>query len=437
MTAQPLHNIKIFRFWLPLALAWLMMAVEGPLLAALIARMPEALFNLAAYGVAYAFALIAEAPVIMLLSASTALCRGAESYRRLRRFTLALSLGVTLLLLLLVLPGVFDFVGLYLLGLHPEVAGATRLAILFLLPWPGAIGLRRFYQGVLIADGRTRRVTMGTVLRMVSMAAAGLTLAASGGLPGAAAGSLALSCGVVAEALSIRRLASPSIQRLLQIDDVDQAPSFREIWKFYLPLALTPFIALSIQPLIVFFLGRGMDPLQSLAVLPVLYGLTFVFRALGLSYQEVSISLLGDRLENRLALGRFAGGLAVAVGACLGLIAATPLAVIWLRDISGLSEELVRFARLPLLLMVPMPVLTVGLTWQRSLLVKVRKTGPVSTATAIEAAAICGLMAVLIAWIPLPGMVLAAITLVVARLLAMLYLIPYCRHIEQGLGEEL
>jgi len=44
---------------------------------------------------------------------------------------------------------------------------------------------------------------------------------------------------------------------------------------------------------------------------------------------------------------------------------------------------------------------------------------------------------VLIAWIPLPGMVLAAITLVVARLLAMLYLIPYCRHIEQGLGEEL
>ena len=423
-------NRHILRFWVPLALAWLMMAVEGPLLAALIARMPEAVFNLAAYGVAYAFALIAEAPVIMLLSASTALCRGAESYRRLRRFTLALSLGVTLLLLLLVLPGVFDLVGLQLLGLHPDVAEATRLAIWFLLPWPGAIGLRRFYQGVLIADGRTRRVTVGTVLRMVSMAAAGVTLAAAGWLPGAAAGSLALSCGVVAEALSIRRLASPSIQRLLLTDDRDHAPAFREIWTFYLPLALTPFIALSIQPLIVFFLGRGMDSLQSLAVLPVLYGLTFVFRALGLSYQEVAISLLGDRLENRAVLGRFAGSLAIAVGACLGLIAATPLAVFWLRDISGLSDELVRFARLPLLLMVPMPVLTVGLTWQRSLLVKVRKTGPVSTATAIEAAAICGLMTMQIAWVPLPGIVLAAIALVMARLLAMFYLLPYCRRID-------
>lgn len=432
MPSEAMTNRHILRFWLPLAMAWLMMSVEGPLLAALIARMPAAVVNLAAYGVAYAFALIAEAPVIMLLSASTALCRGAESYRRLRRFSFTLSLGVTFLLILLLLPGVFNFVALRLLGLPPEVAEATHLAIWFLLPWPAAIGFRRFYQGVLIADGRTRRVTVGTVLRMVSMALAGLGLAASGLLPGAAAGSLALSCGVVAEAVSIRRLASPSIRRLLQRADVDEAPSFAEIWRFYLPLALTPFIALSIQPIIVFFLGRGVDSLQSLAVLPVLYGLTFVFRALGLSYQEVAIALLGDNLEGRSALGRFARNLAIGVGVCLGLIAVTPLAGVWLNDISGLTAELVRFARLPLLLMVPMPVLTVAITWQRSLLVKVRKTEPVSTATAIEATAICGIMAALIAWVPLPGIVLAAIALVVARLLAMLYLMPYCRRIDHG-----
>ena len=116
-TDQPLTNQKILRFWLPLALAWLMMSVEGPLLAALIARMPDAVFNLAAYGVAYAFALIAEAPVIMLLSAATALCRGAVSYRRLRRFTLLLSLGVSFFLLLLAVPAVFNLVGVRLLGL--------------------------------------------------------------------------------------------------------------------------------------------------------------------------------------------------------------------------------------------------------------------------------------------------------------------------------
>ncbi|MCK4536658.1 MAG: hypothetical protein KAT93_06570 [Desulfuromonadales bacterium] len=427
--SQQLTNKKILLFWMPLALTWLMMSVEGPLLAALIARLPEAVFNLAAYGVAYAFALIAEAPVIMLLSASTALCKGAESYRRLRRFTLVLSLGVTALLILIALPPVFDLIGIRLLGLPADVAEPTRLAIWFLLPWPGAIGLRRFYQGVLIVDGRTRRVTAGTLVRMCGMALTGLAAAGSGLLPGAAAGSLALSCGVVAEVLITRRLARPSIKTLLQKDDAEQAPSMAEIWHFYLPLALTPFIALSIQPIIIFFLGRGVDSLESLAVLPVLYGLTFIFRALGLSYQEVAIVLLGDRLENRRMVGRFALCLALVVGTCLGLIAMTPLAVLWLRDVAGLTVELVSFSRLPLMLMVPMPMLTVWITWQRSLLMTTKKTGPVSVATSIEAAAICLFLAVLIPMTSLPGILLAAIALVTGRLLAIIYLAPHCRRI--------
>jgi hypothetical protein len=62
---------SIIAFWFPLAATWFMMAVEGPFLAAVIARLAEAKFNLAAYGVAYAVALLVESPVIMLMSAAT------------------------------------------------------------------------------------------------------------------------------------------------------------------------------------------------------------------------------------------------------------------------------------------------------------------------------------------------------------------------------
>ena len=51
----------VYRLWWPLALTWLMMAIEGPFLAAIIARMGESSTNLAAYGIAYAFGLITEA----------------------------------------------------------------------------------------------------------------------------------------------------------------------------------------------------------------------------------------------------------------------------------------------------------------------------------------------------------------------------------------
>jgi len=66
----PLTQKKILAFWSPLALTWLMIGVEAPFLAAIIARMANPEPNLAAHGVAFAIAILVEAPVIMIMSAS-------------------------------------------------------------------------------------------------------------------------------------------------------------------------------------------------------------------------------------------------------------------------------------------------------------------------------------------------------------------------------
>jgi Na+-driven multidrug efflux pump len=76
---QDLTLKRIFVFWVPLAATWLMMSVEGPFLAAIIARLTDPKYNLAAYGVAFSFALIIEAPIIMIMSASTALVKDWDS----------------------------------------------------------------------------------------------------------------------------------------------------------------------------------------------------------------------------------------------------------------------------------------------------------------------------------------------------------------------
>ena len=39
-----------------------------------------------------------------------------------------------------------------------ELAELVYGAMFILLPWPGAIGYRRFYQGILIRGNRTRRL---------------------------------------------------------------------------------------------------------------------------------------------------------------------------------------------------------------------------------------------------------------------------------------
>ena len=135
-----------------------MMASEGPFLAAIIARLPEAKFNLAAYGVSFAFAILIEAPVIMIMSASTALVEDRSSFRRLRNFTYMLNAGATVAMLVIIVPPIFDFIMQDLIGLPIEVSALVHTSLVILLPWPAAIGYRRFYQGILIRDGRTRLV---------------------------------------------------------------------------------------------------------------------------------------------------------------------------------------------------------------------------------------------------------------------------------------
>jgi len=400
-----------------------MMAIEGPFLVAIIARLAAEKVNLAAYGVAFAFALIAESPIIMLMSASTALCRDRESYRKLRNFSLILSLAVTLLLAIFLLPPIFNLVIIRLIGLPAEIATLIHISLLFLLPWPGAIGIRRFYQGILIVRHQTRRIAVSTLARLITMSGCALILYFYSSLAGAIIGAISLASGVVSEALLTRYLARNAITEVLQIEPGGQQQlSYREIWDYYLPLALTPFIALSVHPLVTFFLGKSRDPLESLAIMPVIHGLTFVFRAIGLSYQEVAIALLGENRDNYLKVRNFAVILGISTSVSLSLIAFTPLSRFWFQDLSGLNDLLTNFASLPLQITAIFPALTVLICFQRSVLIVTRVTNPISISTAIEAVGIFSVLLLAMLYFPLPGVVAASIAYVVGRLLAVMAL---------------
>jgi progressive ankylosis protein len=386
----PLTSGRIARFWLPLEATWLMMAAEGPFVAAIIARLASPKENLAAFAVATALAWMVESPIIMMLSASNALVRDGVAYRKLRRFSNTLNAAVTAVMVLLVAPPVFKLVARGLMGLAPEVAGLAGRSMIFLVLWPGAIGFRRFYQGILISHGRPKAVTWGTVVRLSTMAATGLVFALVLRLPGASVGAGALGAGVVAEGAASWFMARSTLRRLCRQDpaqcDFGNALTAGRVVRFYTPLALTSFMSFFINPLTTFFLARGRMPLESLAVLPVVVGLAFVFRTAGIAMQEVVIALVGDGLEHRLPLRRFS--LRVGAVSTLGLAAVvfTPLAEVWYGRVSALLPELTAFSVVPGMLLVLLPVFESVLSYERGLLVKSHTTAPISVAVAVQLA---------------------------------------------------
>ena len=108
---------------------WLMMSLEGPFLAAVIARLAEPKHNLAAYGVAFALAILVEAPVIMMMSASTALVDSRDNYRRLRHFMWMLNGGITVAMLVLLFTPLWELLTDRGMGLDPEVARLVARAL--------------------------------------------------------------------------------------------------------------------------------------------------------------------------------------------------------------------------------------------------------------------------------------------------------------------
>jgi len=424
--SQPLTTKKIFIFWMPLAATWLMMASEGPFLAAIIARLNAPKINLAAYGVAFSIALLVEAPIIMLMSAATALVKDRDSYLKLRNFSYSLNGIITLLMLVVLIPPVFRLITRNLMGLPEDVARLTHLATAIMLPWPAAIGFRRFYQGILIRCNLTRRVAYGTILRLATMAATGLVCYIFFQPHGAVVGASALSVGVTVEALVSRIMVHSSIRMLRALEPKPlglERLSYKSIIAFYYPLALTSILNLGVFPMVTFFMAQSRMALESLAVLPVIHSLVFIFRSMGLSFQEVGIALLGEKQKNYEPLRNFAILLGLAVLGLFSIVSFTPLAFLWFNNVSGLSLELSKFALLPTKLLTLTPVLMVLLIFLRTIMVNSRKTKQITIATAIELMAVIILLVLTTQIFGMIGAVGAAVSMAIARMLANVYLL--------------
>ena len=201
------------------------------------------------------------------------------------------------------------------------------------------------------------------------------------------------------------------------------------IFRFYLPLAMTSLLAMAVQPAVTIFVGQSRFALESLAVLPVIHGLTFLFRALGLSFQEVGIALFGDRWEQYRPIRNFGWMLAAFAAGGLALIVFTPLAAVWFEDVSGLSPELAAFALLPAQILALLPAGSVWICFQRAVLVHARQTAPITWAGIFEVAVVVVLLTVttqVLSWV---GAVGAATAIVGGRLAGVLFLLPFTTRV--------
>jgi hypothetical protein len=375
---------QVYRTWWPLAASWLLIGAELPLISAFIARLAHPEINLAAYGsVVFPLATIISGPIVMILAASTALSRDWPSYLKLRRFTMISAAFLTALHVLVAFTPLYYVIVRNIMGMPEEIVAPARIGLMIMTPWTWSLAYRRFNQGVLIRFGYTRLVGACTLFGFsmgVIVLAIGYLL---GNLPGVVVGSLAVAVVVMSEAIYVWVVIRPVRKlKLMSAPVIDSPLTLKAFLKFYTPLALTSLLLLAHMPMGSAALARMPLPLESLAAWPVVSGLVFMLRGLGMAYNEVVVALL-DESKSSKALYQFTVWLAGITTVGLLIISATPLSQIWFERVSGLNPELVTFSRQALWLGLLLPGLNVYQSWYQGALVHGRRTQGVIEAVVI------------------------------------------------------
>ena len=269
-----------------------------------------------------------------------------------------LSVGLTTVHFLLAFTPVFDFVVLELISPPPELAEPVRSGMRIMLPFVPSLALRRFQYGVLIRCDQTRAVSLGTLLRLLLEVALAIGLFQLSGWDGIIIASTTISTGVVFEAIyATLRVRSVVRQNLLSAIPGAPPLSWKRFLRLYLPLVLTTFMQILLQPLVSASLSRMPDSLGSLALWPVLFGVLIMTNSAAFAFVESVIVLL-DRPGSIEVLRRFTWQLGLYLAAVPLALAVTPLGDFWFVKIAALPPELLQQAKTALWLIIPLPALT-------------------------------------------------------------------------------
>lgn len=380
-------NLKLSRvaaMWWPLAVSWMLMSAEPPILAAVVARLANPDIHLAAYGsVTFPLIGILHAPVLTLLSLSTAMSKDWDSFQKGRKLMLYLGGGLTVIYAVITFTPLFDWIVRDLIGAPEQIIEPARLGMFVGLPWPFAVAYRRFHQGVMIRFDHARTITAGTMLRFVSDALVLALAIGIGTIPGTVVATLMMVVGVTTEAVFVGRRVQPVLRNeLRRVPSLTDQILLRDMITFFIPLGLTPLLNQIIRPIGSAALSRLPDPLLTLAVWPVIASFSFLLVTPGAAFNEVVIALL-DRPLARASLLRFMRILMVGQFVVMTTFAFSPLSQVWFGKISGLSPQMADLAVQAFRLLIPTSLISPINSWFSGAILHSRRSRSVTEGMAV------------------------------------------------------
>lgn len=370
---------KIFTYWRSLAGTLLLMAIEIPMIVAMMGRLPEPIANLAALAVVLGVGSLIHAPVLRFMSVAITLVKDHNSYKIFSNFLYITSLMLGLVIFLITIDPLFTLLTKIIIPIPQDITSKISRGLRIWSIFPLLIAIRRRNQGILIGNALPNRVIFCTFSRFIvifSILSVSIIFPAQfiafGSLE---IGVASMGLGIFIEAILSQALVSPvilkikSIKLSLESDNFKPAITYRELSKQYLPLAVSGIVLMGSQTILTFFISRASFSSQSLAVLPAILGSLQIFSWTGFAIQDTTIGILNSDVNAKNELRRFTLLLAIILCAIFGLLTLSGGLNFYYLYINKLPTELIRFTTIPNLLLISVPATVIWRAYRRGLLI--------------------------------------------------------------------
>jgi len=414
---------RLLAVYVPLALSWLMMAADLPICTAFVNLLPDHLVQIAALQALFAIALFVESPVIDLLATSTTLAKTKQSFEAIRKFTVWLMVWCGVAHFLVSATPLFDVVFRQILALPADIAEAVRLPMLILVPWSPAIGWRRHVQGLLIRNGETRTIGLGTLVRVVTIFVVALVGYLSHALPGAVVAAFALTSSVLVEAVFIHFAGKRALRSAVWPEG--EPLRKKELWAFHLPLSVSTMVMLASMPLTTWSLAQAPSPLLAMNSWQISLGLAFLLRTVTFALPEVVIANWRPGNDARL-LFRFCVGIGVGLSLLMVVMGGLGLDEAFFRYVMQADPDVARGAHLAFFACALLPVMTAATSYLKGVLTLLKVTVARLAATVASIVVLVIVLAIGVngRW---PGVYTAAMAVTLSQFAELLVLILLLR----------
>ena len=414
--AEPLGHRQIFRFYFPLALSWVFMAIESPVSVGVLSRLPQPELSTAAFFIMMALALWIESPVIDLLSTSTTLAKNRVDFRVLQRFVYYVIVFVTAIHALVAFTPLFGWIVNGLLGVPREVADAAQPGFQIMTLWSACIGWRRFLQGVLIRFGATKKVGFGTFVRVSTMSVSATLLYFLSELRGIEIAAICLMASVAAESIYVHVVAAPIVVEKLELnaDEPDNPLTMRRLIAFHAPLTATTTVMMLGSPLVAWALAKAENSTTVIAGWQVSSTLAWMCRTIVFALPEVVITLYRDE-QSAEKLRRFCLGVGLATSGTLLLFAAFNIDLLFFKQVLQATDSVANVAHVAFVSVAALPLIGALQSFVRGMLTAHHLTVARFTAVIVAMAALALFLFLTIA-LGFAGVVSASLALTAAML---------------------